>query len=257
MSVHTIFTVITNLFGLNFYEQKVSLAFVLFLHLVGSFFTVFHILYASYINNTKLKGIYVFADFVQLGIPFLIKTYFMYRAIRMANFDLRFDGEIRKVYEKSQVKQNERKFLVYLSVGVAFTAVKNLLSKKFTSVMYNSCQILSATVDSASDFIAVFHMRCLSDHMKFVAEKGRWKNKELIYKIIELKHLIHKRFDVNLFLTISSYFLLMIIALFWVFMRIAFGFLTTVYGKLKTKSFKVSIFVLRIFKIRYNVSLSH
>lgn len=231
MSVHTIFVVITNLFGLNFYERKVSLAFVLFLHLVGSFFAAFHILYSSYINNAKLKGIYIFADFVQLGIPFLIKNYFLYQAIRMANFDLKFDEKVKKIYEPSLVKKNEKKFLIYLLSNVLLTAGKVILSRGYNGFMYNSCQIFSAMVCALSDFLVVFHMRCLSDHIKFVTHK-KINDKEEIYEIIEIKRLIHKRFDTNLFLTISSYFLLMIIALFWIFIRIAFGFLKTIYGNM-------------------------
>ena len=230
MSVHTLFIVITNLFGLNFYEQKVSLALVLFLHFVGSFFAAFHILYSSYINNTKFKGIYIFADFVQLGIPFLIKNYFLYQAIRMANYDLKFNEKVKKIYDPLLVKKNEKKFLIYFLTNVVLTASKLILSRGFNGFMYGLCQVFSALVCSLSDFLVVFHMRCLSDYIKFVTHK-KTNNKEEIYEIIEIKRLVHKRFDRNLFLTISSYFLLMIIALFWIFIRIAFGFLKTIYGK--------------------------
>lgn len=232
MAVHTIFTVITNLFGLNFYEQKVWLAFVLFLHFVGSFFIAFHILFSAYINNLKMKGIYVFADFVQLGIPFLIKNYLLYQAVRMADFDKRFNEKIEKIYKSSIIKKHEKNFLMYLLASISMTTVKLALTHTYNGIMYNSCQVLSALICAGSDFIVVYHLRCLSDHLKFVAQ-NMWNNKDEVYRIIELKHLIHRRFDFNLFLTISSYFLLMIIALFWVFMRIAFGFMTTAYGTAK------------------------
>lgn len=235
MSVHIVYTVITNLFGLNFFEQKVSLAFVLFLHLLGNFFILFHLCFASYINNMKLKGIYVFADFVQLGIPFLIKNFIMYQAIRMRAFDFEFNEKVKKVYETSIVKKNEKNFLIYLSASLFMTVIKSGLSPTFSSIMYNSCQIASATIDAASDFIFVFQMKCLSDHLKFVTCKN-WNNKEEIYKIIEIKNLIHKRFSTILVLSISSYFLLMIIALFWIFIRIAFKFLKNLYGKIQKHS---------------------
>lgn len=230
MFVHTVYTVITNLFGLNFYEQKVPLAFVLFLHLFGNFFVTFHLFFAAYINNMKLKGVYVFADFVQLGIPFLIKNFIMYQAIRMKHFDFEFNEKVKKVYQKSQMKKNERNFLIYLAASVVMTLIKSGLSPTFLSAMYNTCQIVSATIDASSDFVFVYQMRCLSDHLKFVTCE-KWNKKEEIYKVMEIKRQIHKRFSTILVLSISSYFLLMIIALFWIFMRIAFHFLQTVYGK--------------------------
>jgi hypothetical protein len=230
MRVHTIYTVITNLFGLNFFEQKVSVSFVFLLHFLGSFFTAFHICYASYINNAKLKGIYVFADFVQLGIPFLIKNFVMYQAMQLKAFDLQFDEKIRKTYQASQVKKNERNFLIYLSACIVMSAIRAVLSSTFNSIMYNSCQFVSATINASNDFIFVLQMKCLSDHLKFVTSE-KWNDKEEIYKIMEIKYLIHKRFSTILVLNISSYFLSMIIALFWIFIRIAFKFLNSLYGK--------------------------
>lgn len=230
MSVHTAFTIVTNIFGLNFFEQKVSLTLVLFAHLAGTIYNAVNIYYAIILFNPTLKAVYLCIDFVQLILPLIIAIFTTIRAILLHSFDSKFDEETKKVYAEKIFRKNQIKFLAYVLSCLAICIFKTSLSFDVNSLIYNSSQIFPTMFNSTSDFLFVYHINCLTDHLRDIGSTKCDVRTEML-KVIDLKRQIRLRYSPNLTLAITTYFFLIIFSLFWIFMRILFGYLKIIYGE--------------------------
>lgn len=231
MNVHKVFTVINNLFGLNFYDIKVPLSFILFLNIIFiNVTTIANIYYANLTNNPKMRPIFAFIDFVQLGWPLIIKNYLMVRSILMKNFDANFERKTVKTFEAAQMKKNQKKFFVYVLVCTLIFITKTVLGTSTVAVIYNFSHFVTTVINASSDFIFVYQISCLKDHIKFIRQT-KCDVREEIFKIVDIQRLIQYRFSINLMLSISTDFFLIIVSLFWIFVRIVFHFLKTHEGK--------------------------
>lgn len=230
MFTHKFFTVANNLLGLNFFEQEVSLGFVLFLHLAINVYHLVHHYFAYTTNNPKNKPIYVFIDFIQLTWPLIIQNFMMIKAIRMRFFDKIFDEKTQQLYDPSQVSRNQKKYFKYLLVCISILIVKVCLAANFISLLYNVANIIPTITCSAGDFLFAYHMNCLSDYIKQTRE-SKCDLRQGVLNIIEIQHKIYSRHSMNLALSISAYFILIILALFWIFIRIVFHYFNTIQGR--------------------------
>lgn len=231
MAIDKIFTIITNLFGLNFVEPKVPLSVVLFLNvIVVNVAEVVNIYYAFLVNNSQMKPIYAFIDFIQLGWPLVMKNFFMLRAIRMRSFDAQFETFVLKTYELSNLRKNKEKFFIYVAICTSIFMTKMALGTSEKSVIYNASHLITTIVNATSDFIFVYQILCLRDHVKSIRET-KCDVREESLKVIEIKRLIHHRFSINLTLSVATDFFLIIISLYWLFVRIVFHFMKTHEGK--------------------------
>lgn len=235
MFTRKIFVIITNLFGLNFYDQKVPLSVVLLVNFCATIFTVVTIFKGMVLLNPQMKGVFFCVDFVQLIMPCIIKNFIMIRAIYMHGFDKKFSDMTLKHYQEPQMRKNEKKFFVYLTACILICAFKSSMGLSWNSHMYNSSQIIPTIFNAASDFLFVYHINCLKDHLKFIGNFTCNVRDEILTSL-EILRLIHLRYSINLVLVISTYFLLIIISLYWIFIRIVFGFLNTVHGKVEKNS---------------------
>lgn len=237
MFTHQIFTIVTNTLGLNFYEQKVPLTLVFFLHLVANILNLINIYFAFIISNPKMKGVYVCIDCVQLIIPLAIKNFIMVRAINLRHSDEKFNNMTGNVYAASQVDRNKRKYLLNLVICFIICAVKTSMVLNKANIVYNSAQVIATLINAASDFLFVFHVQCLTEHFKQVRTSSCDVRKEVL-RAIEIKRLIHLRYSPNLMLAITIYFLLIIFSLYWIFVRIVFGSFNGLDGKIILNSNK-------------------
>lgn len=231
MNVHKVYTIVTNLFGLNFYELEVPLSLILFLNIfVFNAFELVLLYYALVSNNPHWKPVYVLIDVLQLGWPVVMKNFFMIRAIRWRSFDAKFERKTLKIFEASQMRKNKQKFLVYVAVCTLLFAIKTGLGTAVNSVFYNTSHFVTTVVNSTSDFIFIYQILCLKDFLKFIRET-KCDVREEILKVFDIKRLIHRRFSINLMLSVSTDFFLIILSLYWLFVRIVFHFLNKYQGE--------------------------
>lgn len=230
MSTHKTFTVVTNLLGLNFYEQKVSLTLVLFLHIAVSVLNAVNIYYAITTNNPTKKIIFFFIDFVQLVVPLMIKSFVMIRAILLRNSDGMYSERANQVFEAAIHRRCKIKFLVSVAVFTILCSMKTTTSFALNYVVYNLAQYFPTILNASSDLMFVYYINCLTEHLKYI-RFAKCNVAEEILTNIDMQRLIQKRYSANLVLTISTYFLLIIFALYWIFVRIVFGFFNTLDGK--------------------------
>lgn len=232
MSVHKLFTVVTNLFGLNFYEQKVSLTFVLLFQLAGNIFTLVVIYFAFIIGNPKFKPIFVVLDFVQLCIPLLMRLTTTIRAARARNFDKNFDDRIKKIYSPSIVETNQAKFFLVWGMAASMFVFKTSLGVVLRDHVYNFAHFVTTILNSSGDMLFVYQMMCLRDHIKSI-DTNKCDIRHEVLQILELQRLIELRFSSHLGFAVSAYFIYIIIALYWLFIRLVFGFLQTINGEIE------------------------
>lgn len=232
MFIHELFTVVTNLFGLNFFEQKVSLTFVLFFQLAANFFTAVVIYFAFIIGNPKFKAIFVVLDFVQLCVPLLMRLTTTIRAVTLRNSDKKFDERTRKVYSQSVIARNQAKFFIIWGIAAFMFLFKTALGTILRDHVYNFSHFMTTILNSAGDMVFVYHMMCLRDHIKSIdTRKGDIREKVL--QILEIQRLIELRYTSHLGFAVSAYFIYIIIALYWLFIRLVFGFLQTINGEVQ------------------------
>lgn len=230
MNQHKLFTIVTNIFGLNFYEQLVPLSSVFLFNFIANLQQIACI-YKIYAMNSQPLPLFKTIDFVQIGLPLIIKNFFMVRAIRLRSLDLKFDLETKLIYKPSLVLNNQKKFLYYVVTAVVLILMKIGLSSNWQAATYNLTCILSNLMNASSDFFFVYHILCLTDHVKHVRRNFEDFDAGLqVLKIIEIRETICCRYSTNLALNIALYFVLMIVALFWIFIRIVFHFYKTIYG---------------------------
>lgn len=235
MNVHKWFTIITNLFGLNFYELAVPLWLILFLNIfVVNVIMITNIYYALVSNNPKMRSVYLFIDFIQLIMPLIMKNYLMLRAINMRSFDAKFLRKVEKTFEQSQMKINKKKFFIYFGICSTIFFTKMAFGTKGNSVIYNSSHMITTIINATSDFIFVYQILCLRDHLKFIRQSKCDVRFEIL-NVVEIKRLILHRFSINLMMSVSIDFFLIIVSLYWIFVRIVFHFLNAYQGKTNKK----------------------
>jgi hypothetical protein len=231
MAVQCLFTVVTNLVGLNFYEQKVPLGVVMLFQLFLIVTTVVNIYYAAIINNPKNKAIFVFIDFIQLGIPLIIRIHTMVRAARLKDVDGKLAEMEGATYHPSIVRRNQKIYFILLLFAFLMFLIKTFMGKGFNADVYNSSHFTTTILNAAGDLVYVYHMMCLKDHVKLMKTSQRNFHKE-IFKILDIRRRVERRFSLELACTVSVYFIYIIVALYWIFIRIAFGYLKNIKGEL-------------------------
>lgn len=234
MFVHKTFTIITNLFGLNVYEQEVPLSLILIFNLlIWNLQGAINIYYAIVTSNPKLKLVYVAVDFVQLIWPLIYKNLIFVMSIYMKDFDEKFDEKVRKVYKPWQIKKNQKNFFVFIVVSALISSMKIAFQHSVNQYIYNFSSYFLTIVNATSDFIFVYHVLCLKDYVKLINETyAKSDVAEETLNIIEIKRLIHLRYSKSLAFAISHDFFLITVSLYWIFVRIAFGYLNNLEGKL-------------------------
>lgn len=251
MNVHKVFTIITNLFGLNFYEQYVSLSLVFFIHLIINIYQVVNIYYAFITDNPKNKPIFFVINSIQLIIPLAIKNYVMWKAVILRNFDLKFDLKTRKIYENFTIKKNQETFIKYLVACILLLLLKLALFGSVISIIYNMANFIPNMLNASNDFLFVYQTLSLKDHVKSVVENYEKRCiKEEVLNIIELRRQITLRHSKSLAYQTSLNFILIILSLFWIFLRIVFSLFKSYAGKLRRKLLKSGITLWNVFRLR-------
>ena len=232
MFIHKVFPIITNLFGLNFYELKVSLTLILFLNIVViNLHGVINVYYANLISNPKGSPVYVIIDFVQLGWPLVYKNILFVWSIKKKSFDIKFEEKVRKTYGLSLIRKNQKKFLILVASQILILLTKFIFQQHSDNYIYNSSSFLTTVINATSDFVFVYHMLCLRDHVRFI--RNSYRNLDVgmeTLNIIEIKRIIYLRYSMTLAFAISHDFLLFTFSLYWIFVRIIFGALQTMRG---------------------------
>jgi hypothetical protein len=228
MFTHKAFIIVTNLLGLNFYEQKVPLTWIFLLHILANVFNISLIIYVF--KKYTPEKIYIFVDIIQVILPLVLKNFLMFNAFRSRNFDLKLNELMKKTYKFSSLRRNQKKFLALWTGCLVLCVLKTALVKQFTSLTYVSMLVVPSIFNPANDFLFAYHFNCLTDYLKDIRASKHHLKVE-ICKIFKMKQLIITRYSTSLTMSISLYFVSIIISLYWIFVRLVFNYLNDYNGE--------------------------
>lgn len=224
MHLNSVFIFVTNFLGLNFYEEVAPFSLVLSMNIVADLFTVVMI----YLSEVKahFKPVFACVDFIQLVMPLIVKDYIIIRAMFKAEFDKRVEQNIRNTFAQAITERHQKNYLVALAVYVIVYSLKVLDNN-----VYNWSQYFPNIFNAATDFFYVYEVFRLRDHFRVLRTKKCINLRAEISKAIEIQRDVFSRYSKYLAIAISLHFILIIISLYWIFLRIIYNNFNETKGK--------------------------
>lgn len=220
-----------NLFGISFTHQRLPKFCVVLFHSVLISVGLVLSIHAIWCNNQDLNfNIYFFIDVFQQMSPQVIRVLVVYYAIKKIYLHCEIERNLHKMLQKSETNKNRRKFAINIFVWIVLFAVKIAVLGNNCLIIYNTSQIISGVINVANDFTFVFYIECLTQHSKVIREKAKQGHdvRREIFVNFTVKRQLEERFSNAIFLTLSMYFLLMIVSLYWIFKRIVYNLISEI-----------------------------
>jgi hypothetical protein len=218
------------------YRKKDLIFFILTLN---SLYTVFSFLcscylFALYFTNTFNIGLIL--QFFQTFVPCLISFYLVIDFVWYFKLFLAADSSLKC----NQIKGLKVKVIVFLLIVTFIRACKIITSlKSFLFVIYGLCSMMPELVASMSDFAFAVYVDNLTHQIKKFNDDLRlqqidWKVAKEVEKALSEFHQISQDicrvYSSRLFVTLSCNFVQLVIALFWIFIRVAFNHFDRIEG---------------------------
>lgn len=170
---------------------------------------------------------------VQVLMPILISSFIGFHMISDHKTSLNL--QLSKATSESTNLEARLKVFARLLVLVAVRIVKIVLEKRLLpNIAFALCQTISELVASMNDFVFAFHVEALTIRIKALnteTEKAEMNSENLRLLEAELENIfvtfrtIQEFYSSRLLLTISYNFVQLIVSLYWIFIRVVFGYL--------------------------------
>lgn len=191
-----------------------------------------YLYYSTHLSAFKIT-IFFIADVVQEEAIIMIQIYFYYRIHQLSS--KKFYKEVFK-YFKWRLNENSQKRLKIQMGFIVLTRIARFTLYFPNYFLYTFAVASAELVLSTSDFIIVLILENLIENqnlLKLQMSNGvNLKNfDKKIYQMIRIERKIIKRFSHELFITISYNYFMLIVCLYWSFIRITRGKLSNRHGK--------------------------
>ena len=216
MFTHDFFTVATNLFGLNFYESRVGIKFVLFVNFLIFSFTIYYIYAGAMFANPDVIPVFVFVDFCQLVLPLLLKVVQNFHAFRRRNSDKQLEHRIKNSFPNFITDKNEKLYLV----GVAVSTLLFTCKIWFSPDTYNLAHMFTTVMNQCGDFFFAYQVLRLRDYLRELRKVKGDTVKSNILNAFEIQKTILDEYSSILCCSICVYFVCIILSLYWIFLRV-------------------------------------
>lgn len=236
MNLYKLFTFTTNILGLNFFDEVAPFTLVLLVNIAADVFTFVMIYIGTMLSNPRFKIVFICVDSVQLVLPLVIKDFAIIQAMKNASFDKKLDRKMASCVEPSITKKNQKFFLINFAITFLMFFTKIMIAYNFPSfTMYTLAHLFTNQFNSATDFYFVYQIMRMRDHLKSLRTKFCADIKGEILKVLEIQRALFSRYSMYLTCVISLYFLLIIISLYWIFLRIIYNNLKNIRGELNVQ----------------------
>lgn len=208
---------------------------IFMLNLAYCFFSLLFTTYVFCENRFVGLSMGTFLQVIQTCVPVLLSLHLATDFIKDKKIELNL--KVAKLLEKtSGMKVLKAKLLCKLLVIISVRALKLLVSPAFVNVAYALCAMMPELTSSMNDFAFVYFVNCLTESIKQFnfdlsenPETFDLENLKKVEKKLEEMFVINRYicriFSSRLLFTISFNFVQLIIALYWIFIRIAFNHL--------------------------------
>ncbi|KAL7017415.1 hypothetical protein ACKWTF_010368 [Chironomus riparius] len=236
MIVRKIFCGLTNCLGLCFHDIKVSLISIFVVQILINIFNILAIFYVPFYKSKRSwyrrHGIYSVIEIYQSIFPYIIQTFLIAKSYLMRN-QQKFLSEKLKPKFTQKIGKCEKNFLIRVLVIILIRITKFIWGRSKTSIIFNSHTTFPELIYSSNDLMFVYYVELLIEYLEYINYKiqmMRTKNdmkiiKREIYEVFVLKRKILERYSMDIFITISFHFLVLIISFYWVIMRLLFNLL--------------------------------
>lgn len=217
MNLNSVFIFVTNIFGLNFFEEVAPFTLVILMNISFDVFTIVMI-YLCEAPIQHFKSVFACVDFIQLVLPLVVKDFVFIRAMFNVEFDKKLEHKITTTFAPEITMKQQKIYLVTLTFYILVYSVKVLDSN-----VYNWSQYFPNIFNAATDLFFVYQIMRLRDHFRDIQTRKCSDLKAEIIKAIEIQRALFSRYSKYLAIAISLYFILIIISLYWIFLRIIFN----------------------------------
>jgi hypothetical protein len=210
---------------------------IFILNLIYCFFSLIFAFYTFSFLEVLAVNMGMTLQFVQTVVPSLNMFYLSMDFLKNVKIDLSL--KLQKSCAESIKSSSRSKILVCLSVLMIVRAIKLFLAPFFQNFIYALCTMMPELVASMSDFAFAFYVDNLTNQIKKFNDELRlqqidWKVAKEVEKALSEFHRISQDicrvYSSRLFVTLSYNFVQLVIALFWIFIRIAFNHLYEIDG---------------------------
>lgn len=242
MSARKFFNILTNIVGVDFSLSFVRNAWVIIYQLGNISFGLYISFYQKFIHLSEYKkNIYSIIDIFQVELLLIMQIIFLIRALKLKKLQGKILDDIRSLVEvNSEISTGEKKFLRNFIIIIITRVAKLALQTNVVNRIYFTKTLFSELTFALNDFMFQYYLSLLIDHLRIVKCKlvstKKNDNVELLRKeLLEnfwIKRGIRKRYSFELFVTVLYNFFQLIVALYWIFMRIKFNHLKTTQSEL-------------------------
>lgn len=229
------FHFVTNLLGLNFSCITAPILLVIFVQTVFISFGLYVDVYLKvlyYVQEVEKITIYTMMGFLQIEIFFILQLVFTIRALIYRKYLNQISENVDWKIKLGSVKQ-ERKFFLHVLSIVALRTVRICYNTAWPGVIFMTKTMFAELVVASNDFLFIFFVCLLIKHLKTIKSKivklqptSKRKIRAIKKEILEnftTKRKIEKRFSIELGLSITYNYIQLVIALYWIFVRIKFN----------------------------------
>lgn len=215
------------------YEKHFVFQFIM-LSCAYSFFSVLLALYTFLESGISRLTIGLLLQFVSTLVPLFMSWYLSIDFLRERKIHLNCKIS-KRVHKEVDQKEKLCRFEVsaMLIILLVTRALKLHHSPKFVNIAYALCSMMPELCSSMSDFIFVYFVENLTNEITafnsqllIMEEIDNEKVIEVKMKLEELQELarnINEAFSSRLIVTLFYNFVQLVISLYWIFIRFAFG----------------------------------
>lgn len=222
---------ISSCFGVNF-TVWTSHVGVFYLQFFFAFVTVY-CLYS--VMDSVTIPVYIFVLIVQIVCPLVFGICMNFEAYRKRKLEKRIAEKLRKLdktlkmnfaaYEVAGDENCSRKYLTKFSILFVVRIVKIC----YAGTLISMSMLFPEFVGSANDYAFAFYVDLLKARIQNYSNAIKGDNfevseaREYFMAFHKLSQMLIKRFKMSLFLNITLNFIVLIINMYWIFIRIVYG----------------------------------
>lgn len=215
-----------------------QIGFKILIFILNIFYTLFSLIFNAFtfLEYKELKlNMGIMLHMIQTIIPTAMSFYLSLDLMRTRKVALSMRVEKRLFKYKSLATSLLMvKFLIRVMILIVVRVAKLWATPFFANVAYTLCTMMPELVSSMSDFIFVFYIEALTSEIRNFNNSLKLSRLELntiqmvVRKADKLHNIasdIYKIYSQRIIITIFFNFVQLVIALYWIFIRIAFNHL--------------------------------
>jgi hypothetical protein len=228
MNFENIFHIILNLFALKVYNFRVNIYFVIFFQCCINFFTVF-IIFFKY-NPFKSKIIFFnLINYYQILAPAIVQYFVTFRAVKMRKIQMSVEKDLQLKFLYNECEKN---FVIRFFVVVSIRLLKILTAfGNYQYAEFHMQVMFPEIIYASNELLFVYYVELLTDYLEYINYKVKFMRskkdlkeiRNFISKIFQTKNKIQKRFSIDVLTSLCYTFFLVIIAFYWVLIRIIYN----------------------------------